>query len=91
MSNVIFVSIQNAAHTPRGQKYVLKKKKKARILKITDNTKPILVFQMFPFYIQSPPTQNVTDRFAGWLSILMYSENNQKAGSQMKNRKKNPS
>lgn len=69
----------------------LKKKKKARILKITDNTKPILVFQMFPFYIQSPPTQNVTDRFAGWLSILMYSENDQKAGSQMKNRKKNPS
>lgn len=40
-----------------------------------------------PAYILSPPTQNVTDKTAGWLfSIPVCNGNDQKASSQMKNK-----
>lgn len=52
-------------HTLRGYKYVLKKKK-ARILKITDNTKPNFSHSNVLALHSNPPTQNVINGSAGW-------------------------
>lgn len=56
--NVIFISIQNFAHWGDKNKCF---KKKARTLKIIGIPKPNVSHSNVPFYIQNPPTQNVTD------------------------------
>lgn len=91
LSSIPFVSnkynfpIYSKYCTLKGLKYVLKKR--ARVFNITVNPKLNFSHSNVPAYIQSPPTQNVIDKSAGWLfSIPVCNGNDQKASSQMKNR-----
>lgn len=53
-------------HTHTERIEICAKKKKARILKITDNTKPNFSHSNVLALHSNPPTQNVINGSAGW-------------------------